>query len=309
MALPLPPTAPPRATSGSTRPSSPTSSTRDRLRPGPGPASRASAPTATATCGPGRRCARRTRTTDAGPGDPAGGRQPGGGRVRGRATRVARTSSARAWNGHGRAAAAAETANNIRLLRSRADSRLEFDDTAGAEGHPAHPQRPRASVELDDGARRDHRPARRAAASDHAHGRPRSRSNANVDASVTRPRWSTSGAASSTFSGVVKAQTLHRRVVRRSRPPTRPASGTSGDAAASSCGRRGTSASAAELDLRDPAALRPALQMYDDTDFAERIARRPPGLARLRRRTTCGLPDPGHPGARGTGRARLATCS
>jgi uncharacterized protein involved in type VI secretion and phage assembly len=38
-----------------------------------------------------------------------------------------------AWNGKAALPHEPEQANNIRLLRSRSDSRLEFDDTAGAE--------------------------------------------------------------------------------------------------------------------------------------------------------------------------------
>jgi uncharacterized protein involved in type VI secretion and phage assembly len=38
-----------------------------------------------------------------------------------------------AWNGRAALPHQPEQANNIRMLRSRADSRLEFDDTAGAE--------------------------------------------------------------------------------------------------------------------------------------------------------------------------------
>lgn len=109
-----------------------------------------------------------------------------------------------AWNGTTTLPHDPEASNNIRMLRSRADSRLEFDDTAGApkvtvstsSGH---------EVVLDDGARE--------ITIRHATGcviRLTATSveiQANVEVSVTAPMVEVT-APVSTFSGIVQCQTL-----------------------------------------------------------------------------------------------------
>lgn len=109
-----------------------------------------------------------------------------------------------AWNGQAALPHDPEAANNIRLLRSRADSRIELDDTAGApkvtvstaSGH---------EVVLDDGAQE--------ITIRHATGcvvRLTAQSvevQANLSVSVTAPMVDVT-APMSTFSGVVKCQTL-----------------------------------------------------------------------------------------------------
>jgi uncharacterized protein involved in type VI secretion and phage assembly len=108
------------------------------------------------------------------------------------------------WNGKETTAATPEQANNIRLIRTRADSRLEFDDTAGAakvsltmaSGH---------KVVLDDAAQE--------ILVQHAGGcsirlTPLSiEINANLSLDVTAPMVNVD-AAVSTFSGIVKADTV-----------------------------------------------------------------------------------------------------
>lgn len=109
-----------------------------------------------------------------------------------------------AWNGTTTLPHDPEASNNIRMLRSRADSRLEFDDTAGApkvtvstsSGH---------EVVLDDGSRE--------ITIRHATGcviRLTATSveiQANVEVSVTAPMVEVT-APVSTFSGIVQCQTL-----------------------------------------------------------------------------------------------------
>ena len=109
-----------------------------------------------------------------------------------------------AWNGTTTLPHDPEQANNIRLLRTRADSRLEFDDTVGApkvtvstaSGH---------EVVLDDGARE--------ITIRHASGcvvRLTDTSvdvQANASVSITAPSVDVTSPMS-TFSGVVQCQTL-----------------------------------------------------------------------------------------------------
>lgn len=109
-----------------------------------------------------------------------------------------------AWNGKEALPHAPERANNIRLWRTRADSRLEFDDTPGspavritmASGH---------EVVLDDGAQE--------ITVKHAMGCTVKLTatdvevNANVKVQVTSPMVEVN-APMSTFSGIVKCSTL-----------------------------------------------------------------------------------------------------
>lgn len=109
-----------------------------------------------------------------------------------------------AWNGAAALPQQPETPNNIRLLRSRADSRLEFDDTDSA---PKLTLRTRSGHEIviDDGGSE--------ITVSHAGGcvvRLTATSvdvQANVDVSVTAPMVDVT-APISTFSGVVKCQTV-----------------------------------------------------------------------------------------------------
>jgi uncharacterized protein involved in type VI secretion and phage assembly len=109
-----------------------------------------------------------------------------------------------AWNGKAALPHDPEVPNNIRLLRSRADSRLEFDDTDAA---PKVTLRTRSGHEvvLDEGANE--------ITVQHATGcvvRLTTTSvevTANVDVSVTAAMVDVT-APMSTFSGVVKAQTV-----------------------------------------------------------------------------------------------------
>lgn len=107
------------------------------------------------------------------------------------------------WNGKEKTAATPEQANNIRLIRTRADSRLEFDDSTPpkvsltmASGH---------KVVLDDAAQE--------ILVQHASGcsirlTPLSiEINANVSLDVTAPMVNVD-AAMSTFTGIVECQTL-----------------------------------------------------------------------------------------------------
>jgi len=109
-----------------------------------------------------------------------------------------------AWNGKETLPQAPDRANNIRVLRSRADSRLEFDDSAGsakvkitmASGH---------EVTLDDAAQE--------VTVKHAGGCTVTLTatdvqvNANATVQVTSPIVQVD-AAVSTFSGMVKCSTL-----------------------------------------------------------------------------------------------------
>jgi uncharacterized protein involved in type VI secretion and phage assembly len=109
------------------------------------------------------------------------------------------------WNGQAALPATPADANNIRLLRSRADSRLEFDDN---ETSPKITLRTRSGHEIvvDEGAGGE-------ITIEHAAGcsvRLTSTSvevNANVDVSVTATQVDVT-APISTFSNVVQAQTV-----------------------------------------------------------------------------------------------------
>jgi phage baseplate assembly protein gpV len=134
---------------------------------------------------PGRRCARRTPTAT-------------------RACSRCRKWTARWWNGRESLPHPPESPNNIRLLRSRADSRLEFDDSLGAakvrltmaSGH---------EVTLDDAAQE--------VTVKHAMGctirltATDVEITANVSMSVTAPMVKVD-APIATFSGLVKVGTL-----------------------------------------------------------------------------------------------------
>jgi uncharacterized protein involved in type VI secretion and phage assembly len=109
-----------------------------------------------------------------------------------------------AWNGKESLPQTPEKANNIRVLRSRADSRLEFDDSAGsakvritmASGH---------QVTLDDGAQE--------VTIKHAGGCTVKLTAANVEVTANATVTVTSpmvevDAAVSTFSGMVKCSML-----------------------------------------------------------------------------------------------------
>ena len=107
------------------------------------------------------------------------------------------------WNGKEKTAATPEQANNIRLLRTRADSRLEFDDTAPPKVSLTMPSGHR--VVLDDAAQE--------ILVEHAGGcsirlTPLSiEINANVSLDVTAPMVNVD-AAMSTFTGIVECKTL-----------------------------------------------------------------------------------------------------
>jgi uncharacterized protein involved in type VI secretion and phage assembly len=109
-----------------------------------------------------------------------------------------------AWNGTARLPEEAELSNDLRLLRSRADSRLEFDDAAGgakvrvtmASGH---------QVVLDDAAQEV--TVRHAAGCTVKLTATTVEVNANVSLNVTAPMVKVD-AAMSTFSGIVKATTF-----------------------------------------------------------------------------------------------------
>ena len=109
-----------------------------------------------------------------------------------------------AWNGRAALPHGPEVPNNIRLLRSRADSRLEFDDTDAA---PKLTLRTRSGHEvvIDEGANE--------VTVQHATGcvvRLTTTSvevTANVDVSVTAAMVDVT-APMSTFSGIVKCQTV-----------------------------------------------------------------------------------------------------
>jgi uncharacterized protein involved in type VI secretion and phage assembly len=109
-----------------------------------------------------------------------------------------------AWNGRTALPHAPEQANNIRLWRSRADSRLEFDDSAGAakvritmaSGH---------QVVLDDGAQEV--TVRHATGCTVKLTATDVEVTANATVSVTAPMVEVD-AAISTFSGIVKCSML-----------------------------------------------------------------------------------------------------
>jgi uncharacterized protein involved in type VI secretion and phage assembly len=109
-----------------------------------------------------------------------------------------------AWNGTARLPQDAERSNDLRLLRSRADSRLEFDDAAGgakvrvtmASGH---------QVVLDDAAQEV--TVRHAAGCTVKLTATAVEVNANVSLNITAPMVKVD-AAMSTFSGIVKATTF-----------------------------------------------------------------------------------------------------
>ena len=109
-----------------------------------------------------------------------------------------------AWNGTARLPEEAQQANNLRLLRSRSDSRLEFDDAAGgpkvrvtmASGH---------QVVLDDAAQEV--TVRHATGCTVKLTATNVEITANVSLNVTAPMVKVD-AATSTFSGIVKCTTL-----------------------------------------------------------------------------------------------------
>lgn len=109
-----------------------------------------------------------------------------------------------AWNGRESLPYSPEAANNIRMLRSRADSRIELDDTAGAErvsittasGH---------TVVLDNAAQEV--TVRHSGGCTVRLTLTSVEVNANVSVDVTAPMVSVN-APISTFSGIVKANTF-----------------------------------------------------------------------------------------------------
>ncbi|HST48490.1 phage baseplate assembly protein V [Jatrophihabitans sp.] len=109
-----------------------------------------------------------------------------------------------AWNGKAALPHAAESSNDIRLLRSRADSRLEFDDTKGApkvtistaSGH---------QVVLDDGGQEI--TVRHATGCTVKLTATNVEIQANVSMKVTAPMVQVT-APMSTFSGVVQCDTV-----------------------------------------------------------------------------------------------------
>lgn len=110
-----------------------------------------------------------------------------------------------AWNGTTTLPHTPEASNNIRMLRSRADSRLEFDDTAGT---------PKVSITMSSGHRVVLDDSAGEVTIQHANGcvirMTRAGSieiQANVSVEVTAPLVEVS-APISTFSGLVKCQTL-----------------------------------------------------------------------------------------------------
>jgi uncharacterized protein involved in type VI secretion and phage assembly len=109
-----------------------------------------------------------------------------------------------AWNGTARLPHDAQRSNDLRLLRSRADSRLEFDDAAGA-AKVRVTMRSGHQVVLDDAAQE--------VTIRHAGGctvkltATTVEITANVSLNVTAPMVKVD-AAMSTFSGVVKCTTL-----------------------------------------------------------------------------------------------------
>lgn len=108
------------------------------------------------------------------------------------------------WNGKEKTAAKPERANNIRVIRTRADSKLEFDDTAGA-AKVSITMRTGHRVVLDEGAQ--------TVTIRHGGGcvitlTPTAVNiDANVQLHVTAPMVNVD-AAVSTFSGIVKANTM-----------------------------------------------------------------------------------------------------
>ncbi|GLP69861.1 phage tail protein [Streptomyces sp. TUS-ST3] len=108
------------------------------------------------------------------------------------------------WNGHAALPETATRANNLRVLRSRRDSRLEFDDTAGA---------PKIRITMDSGHQVVLDDAAQEVTVRHAAGctvRLTATSvdiTGNVAMNVTAPTVKVD-AAMSTFSGMVKCTTL-----------------------------------------------------------------------------------------------------
>ncbi|MFL6164115.1 MAG: phage baseplate assembly protein V [Jatrophihabitantaceae bacterium] len=110
-----------------------------------------------------------------------------------------------AWNGKTTLPHSAESANNIRILRSRSDSRLEFDDTAGS---------PKVSITMASGHRIVLEDAPPQITIQHSNGCVLRMTaagsievNANVSLDVTAPSVNVT-APVSTFSGIVHCQTL-----------------------------------------------------------------------------------------------------
>ena len=108
------------------------------------------------------------------------------------------------WNGKEKTPTKPERANNIRVIRSRADSRLEFDDTAGAS---------KLSITMASGHQVVLDNAAQTVTIRHGMGcvitlDPVAVSiNANVQLHVTAPMVNVD-AAVATFSGIVKANTV-----------------------------------------------------------------------------------------------------
>ena len=192
-----------------------------------------------------------------------------------------------AWNGTTTLPHDPEQANNIRLLRTRADSRLEFDDTAGApkitvstaSGH---------EVVLDDGAREitirhatgcvvrltdtvGRRPGERERVD---HRAQRGRHVADVD--VQRRR------------AVPDAGRRGRRRLARVHPRRREHLVTGFVLRAPWYVRERD-----ESDVLDPQAFRPAIQMYDGTDFVKRLMADPRDSLKSTTRRLLVLPGPG----------------
>lgn len=108
-----------------------------------------------------------------------------------------------AWNGRKRLPSAPDAANNLRVLQSRSGSRLEFDDSA----------RPKVSITMKSGHKVVLDDAAQKITVTHAMGcsitltATSIKIDANIEVDVTAPMVNVN-APLSTFSGVVKAQTV-----------------------------------------------------------------------------------------------------
>lgn len=114
-----------------------------------------------------------------------------------------------AWNGKAAQPHAPERSNNLRLLRSRADSRLEFDDSSGS---------PKVSLTTKSGHKLVLDAGSQEVTVTHSNGYTIKLNasggieiTANKDVTVTAPTVQVN-AATSTFSGIVNCTTLNASV-------------------------------------------------------------------------------------------------
>ena len=208
-----------------------------------------------------------------------------------------------AWNGQAALPHAPEKANNIRLLRSRGDSRLEFDDTAGAA---------KVSITMKAGHQVVLDEATQEITIQHSNGcvlRMTATGAIEIDAnsrSVSRLPRSTSTRRCPLSTASSSALSCGQRLVNLAGVHPRRREPLVNAMEVSRCALPGTSASAT-TNLRDARLAPPSIQMYGDTTFVDSLLNDPRDSLKPTARRQVELPRARYPRRSAKGRARFAT--